>query len=94
MYVFSANAIAQDDRHGFKQGQTAPFIVYINSTDLHGAEQLCETYLTSLGFTDMTIDKHKRIPDKSLTNERILKTDPQMREALEHGYAIQLFDQE
>lgn len=94
MYIFSANGTARDDRHGFKQGQRAPFIVYINFIDLFGAEQLCKVYLMRAGFTDITIDKRKRVDDKLLKDERVVQADKALREALEAGYMIQLFDEE
>lgn len=93
MYIFSANATARVARDDIEQGQRMPFIVYINFVDLFGAEQLCKVYLMRAGFTDIEIEKRKFVPVKLSGDERVIQADKAMREAVEHGYMIQMFDE-
>jgi hypothetical protein len=93
MYIFSANATARVARDDVEVGQRMPFIVYINFTDLFGAEQLCKLYLMRAGFTDIEIEKRKFVPGKLMNDERVINADKAMREAIEHGYMIQMFDE-
>jgi hypothetical protein len=91
MYVFSVNGTAPTDFDGFQQGDSVPFIVYINFRDLFGAEQLCKLYLNQQGFVDVNIEKRKMIEPKYLSNKKLLNADPSLKEALDSGYAIQVF---
>ena len=93
MYIFSANATARVARDDIEPGQRMPFIVYINFVDLFGAEQLCKVYLMRAGFTDIEIEKRKFVPVKLSGDERVIQADKAMREAVEHGYLIQMFDE-
>ncbi|MDQ2075496.1 hypothetical protein [Marinimicrobium sp. ABcell2] len=93
MYIFSANATARVARDDIEEGQQMPFIVYVNFVDLFGAEQLCKVYLMRAGFTDIEIEKRKFVPGKLLNDERVINADKAMREAIEHGYMIQMFDE-
>lgn len=93
MYIFSANATARVARDDIEPGQRMPFIVYINFIDLFGAEQLCKVYLMRAGFTDIEIEKRKFVPVKLSGDERVVQADKAMREAIEHGYMIQMFDE-
>jgi hypothetical protein len=93
MYIFSADATARKDiDDDVKTGQTVPFIVYINFTDLFGAEQLCKIYLMRAGFTDIEISKRKGVPASLLEDERVVAADKALSEALEGGYHIQMYD--
>jgi hypothetical protein len=92
MYIFSANGKARKDLDDIKQGEEKPFIVYINFPDLFGAEQLCKIYLMKSGFTEIEIKKRKLMPDDVVYDERGLKADKAMADALKDGYHIQLFD--
>lgn len=94
MYIFSANATAKAARDDIEVGQKMPFIVYINFSDLFGAEQLCKIYLMRAGFTAIEIEKRKFVPGKLLNDERVVAADKAMSEAIEHGYMIQMFDEQ
>lgn len=93
MYIFSANATAKKARDDIKEGQRMPFIVYINFIDLFGAEQLCKIYLMRAGFTDVEIEKRKLVPSNLVKDERVISADKAMREAVQSGYMIQMFDE-
>ena len=93
MYIFSVNATARVARDDIEAGQRMPFIVYINFIDLFGAEQLCKIYLMRAGFTDIEIEKRKFVPDTLSGDERVVQADKAMREAIEHGYIVQMFDE-
>ncbi|WP_241521266.1 hypothetical protein [Kineobactrum sediminis] len=71
-----------------------PFMVYINFADLFGAEQLCKIYLMQAGFTEVHIEKRKLFSQQMLEDEQLLLTDPALKEALESGYMIRMFDEE
>ena len=76
MYIFSADATARKDiDEDVKAGKTVPFIVYINFTDLFGAEQLCKIYLMRAGFTDINISKRKGVPASLLEAKRVVAAD-------------------
>jgi len=92
MYVFSANAKTRQDIEGFAADSEVPFIVYINFKDLLGAEQLCKLYLMKEGFYDIDIKNRKAIADKYLKNKKLVAHDKPLREALNSGYMIQLFE--
>lgn len=91
MYIFSVTAKTRRDIDGFTQGQNVPFIVYINFKDLYGAEKLCQIFIIKEGFYDVVIEKRKMITGTSLTDPAIIKADKALKEALDTGYAIQLF---
>lgn len=93
MYIFSATGIAKQDMDDIKEGQSMPFIVYVNFKDLFGAEQLCKIYLYKSGFTDVEIEKRKLVEAKLLTDKRVLAADKVLKEAVESGYSIQMFDE-
>jgi hypothetical protein len=93
MYIFSANATAKVAREDVEPGQRVPFIVYINFIDLFGAEQLCKIYLMRAGFTDIEIEKRKFVPKTLLDDERVISADKALREAVESGYMIRMFDE-
>jgi hypothetical protein len=94
MYIFSANATAKTERAGVTVGQRMPFLVYINFVDLFGAEQLCKIYLINAGFTDVEIEKRKYLSDDVLENEELLRTDTALKEALESGYMVRMFEED
>jgi hypothetical protein len=93
MYIFSANAIAADTRHGIAAGQQVPFIVYINFKDLFGAEHLCKAYLIRSGFKQVEIEKRKFMPSSLLEDQRVVAADKALQEAIEHGYMIRMFEE-
>lgn len=68
------------------------FIVYINFLDLFGAEQLCKIYLMQSGFTDVDIEKRKFFSREKLEDKDLLLADPALKEALESGYMIRMFE--
>lgn len=92
MYAFSVNAKTREDIEGFEADAVVPFIVYINFLDLFGAEQLCKLYLVRAGFYEVTIDKRKLIEEKFLSDQRLIDADKHLADALNTGYAIQLFE--
>lgn len=94
MYIFSANATAKVARDDIAEGQRMPFIVYIHFADLFGAEQLCKVYLMRAGFTDIEIEKRKFVPGKLLNDERVIKADKALQEAVKSGYMIQMYDED
>ncbi|MCF7982700.1 MAG: hypothetical protein K9K86_12010, partial [Pseudomonadales bacterium] len=64
----------------------------INFKDALGAEKLCQLYLLRAGFTDVDIEKRKALDDKLFQNSKIVNADSALKEALDRGYSIQLFD--
>ncbi len=86
MYLFSINASSAKDQGEFKQGEECPFIAYINFQDLFGAEQLATLYIMKEGFRDVKIVKRR-----FLRIDESHKQDPQISEALEKGYCLQVF---
>lgn len=92
MYVFSVTANAVKPRAGIAVGQKVPFIVYINFLDLFGAENLCKIYLMRAGFSEAVIENRKRLPDLVRTDKRML-ADKALKDAVEAGYHIQMFDE-
>ncbi len=92
MYVFSANAKTRDALDDFPAGAQVPFIVYINFKDLYGAEQLCQLYLMKNGFYDAVIAKRKLIENRFLSDPKLIAADPSLQEAINSGYAIQIFN--
>ncbi len=91
MYIFSLNATARDDKHGFKAGEVLPFIVYIDFKDLFGAEKLAQIFLMREGFGDAHVVKRKHLGEEQL-QQPALRNDPQIAEALRSGYAMQVFE--
>ncbi len=93
MYVFSVTGTARKPQPHIQVGQKVPFIVYINFKDLFGAEQLCKVYLMKAGFTDITIEKRKGI-ERLAKNAKAVAADKWLKEAVDRGYSIQMFDEE
>ncbi|GLS24824.1 hypothetical protein [Marinibactrum halimedae] len=91
MYIFSVTAKAKTAIHGFEAGHEAPFIVYIDFKDLIGAEQLARLFVMKEGFYEVVIEKRRRLTKDKVI--RLKRKDQQIKEALETGYAIQLFDE-
>jgi len=92
MFIFSADAVAARELEDVKKGQKVPFIIYIHYQDLFGAEQLAKIYLMKAGFTEINIHKRKAVAPDLLADERVIAADNAMREAVETGYTIQMFD--
>ncbi len=93
MFVFSASAKAREAKEGVEVGEQVPFIVYVNFQDLFGAEQLCKIYLMRAGFTEIDIENRKMIQPKLLKDKRVVAADKALKEALDSGYMIQMFDE-
>lgn len=93
MYIFSVNATARVARDDIAVGDKKPFIVYIDFVDAFGAEQLCKMYLMRAGFTDIEIEKRKDVSEKLRHDKRVVEADKAMKEAVEIGYMIQMFDE-
>jgi hypothetical protein len=91
MFVFSVSAKATKAIDEFAEGDIAPFIVYINFKDLHGAEALCKLFVMREGFKEVTIEKRQMISEEKLADQRIVDADKGLKEALKTGYALQLF---
>lgn len=91
MYVFSVNANTPKAFDDFKAGDEVPFMVYVNFKDLTGAELLCKFYIEQAGFESIVIEKRKMIVEKFLSDKKLIDADPNMKEAMESGYAIQVF---
>ena len=91
MYVFSVNANTPKAFDDFEPGAEVPFMVYINFKDLTGAELLCKFYLEQAGFEAVVIEKRKMIVDKFLADKKLLSADKNLKEAVDSGYAIQVF---
>jgi|TARA_B110000495_G_C22715593_1_gene420575 hypothetical protein len=94
MYVFSVNASAKEAVDGIAQGQSVPFIVYINAPKLEGAEKLCTLQLLRAGFHQVDIKKHKKIAKKALADKKIVAAHAGLSEALEKGFSIHIFDED
>jgi len=94
MYVFSVNAVAKEAVDGIAQGKMVPFIVYINAPKLEGAEKLCTLQLLRAGFHQVKIEKNKKIAAKALANKKVVAEHSGLKEALEKGYSIHIFDEE
>lgn len=92
MYVFSVNANTPQAFDDFKAGDEVPFMVYVNFKDLTGAELLCKFYVEQAGFKGAKIDKRKMIADQFLSDPKLINADPNMKDAFETGYAIQVFN--
>ena len=92
MYVFSVTGTARKAQDDIEVGQSVPFIVYINFKDLFGAEQLCKVYLMKAGFTDIKIEKRKGI-ERLAKNAKAVVADKWLKEAVDRGYSIQMFDE-
>jgi hypothetical protein len=93
MYVFSVNAIAKEAVQGIAKGQKVPFIVYINSKNRAGAKKLCVLRLLKAGFHQVEICEHRLVGEKALADEKVLSAHRGLREALDQGYSIHLFDE-
>lgn len=93
MFVFSASAKAREAKEGVEIGEQVPFIVYVNFQDLFGAEQLCKIYLMRAGFTEIDIENRKMIQPKLLKDKRVVAAGKALKEALDSGYMIQMFDE-
>ncbi|MGN0921275.1 MAG: hypothetical protein ACI4NJ_06075 [Cellvibrio sp.] len=93
MFIFSANGRAKKDIDDIKEGQSVPFIVYINFVDLFGAEHLCKLFLMRSGFGDIEIEKRKMVPSSLLADPRVIAADDALSEAVKTGYYIQVFDE-
>lgn len=91
MYVFAVNAKTPKAFDDFVPGDVVPFMVYINFKDLTGAELLCQFYVEQSGFESVKIEKRKMIADQFLSEQKLIDADPHMKEAIETGYAIQVF---
>ncbi|WP_019530552.1 hypothetical protein [Dasania marina] len=91
MYVFSVNATTPQPFDDFKAGDVVPFMVYLNFKDLSGAELLCKFYVEQAGFEKVAIDKRKMIAEQFLSDPKLIAADPNMKDAMETGYAIQVF---
>lgn len=94
MFVFSVNATAKESMQGIVQGQNVLFIVYINSRDRVGAEKLCTLHLLKAGFHQVQIEKYKEVSEKALADKKTLKAHRGLREALDQGYSIHMFDED
>ncbi len=90
MYIFSVTAKAKKSIEGFAEGDSAPFIVYIDFKDLFGAEQLCKLFVMKEGFYDVVIEKRKLLSEAKIV--KLKAKDKSIREARDSGYAIQLFE--
>lgn len=93
MYVFSASATASRDQHGLKAGADAPFIVYIDFKDLFGAESLCKAFLLREGFRDIRIEKRQWLTPEKCNDPAIQAADKGLKEALQTGFALQLYSE-
>jgi hypothetical protein len=67
-----------------------PFIVYIDYSDLFGAEHLCKLYLMQAGFTDIVLEKRKQLSGEQL--ELMSKTDTDIKVTLKRGFYLRMFD--
>lgn len=93
MYVFSMMAKAVRVREGISVGQQVPFIVYINFQDLFGAENLAKIYLMRAGFSEAVIENRKKLPSSATSDKRVLLADKALKDAVDAGYHIQMFDE-
>jgi hypothetical protein len=94
MYVFSVNAVAKEAVDGIAQGKQVPFIVYINAPKKEGAEKLCTLQLLRAGFHQVNIEKHKKIAARALKDKKMIAAHGGLKEALEKGYSIHVFDED
>ena len=90
MFVFSCSAETKVDREDLKQGERAPFMVYINYADLFGAEQLGQMYLMREGFTNIEMEKRKFI--QAATVEKLKFKEKDIQEAMKDGFFIRMFE--
>ena len=91
MYLFSVNATAKKTQGEFTEGESAPFIVYIDFKDMFGAEKLAQLFVMAEGFKDVTIIKRKMIDNAQIPKNTAFAKDPQITEALAKGYCVQAF---
>ena len=91
MYLFSVNATAKKTHGEFTEGESAPFIVYIDFKDMFGAEKLAQLFVMAEGFKDVTIIKRKMIDNAQIPKNPAFAKDPQITEALAKGYCVQAF---
>jgi len=87
MYLFSVTATPKDD------SGDQPFIVYIRFADLFGAEHLCKLYLMQAGFRNIRVEKRKHWDEHHLVESGMVHNDKAIKEAFQHGFHIQQFDQ-
>ncbi len=92
MFVFSCSAETKVDREDIKQGERAPFMVYINYADLFGAEQLCQMYLMREGFTNIELEKRKYI--QAATVEKLKFKEKDVQVAVKEGFFVRMFEGE
>lgn len=90
MYIFSCNATAKIARENVAEGESMPFIVYINYEDLFGAEHLCKLYLMRAGFRDIVIEERKTINEKVIG--KLKQRDEDAIAAIKKGFHIRMFD--
>ena len=90
MYLFSCSATASQALPEVRQGETMPFIVYINFSDLFGAEYLCKLYLLKAGFDNVQIEKRKQLQQDQVVS--LSEKDTDIRKAMKKGYHLRMFD--
>lgn len=90
MYLFSCTATAKKALDDIAIGDEKPFIVYIQFADLLGAEHLCKLYLMVEGFHEIKIEKRKQLPSEQVIG--LQEHDKDIREALQTGFHIRMFD--
>ena len=90
MYLFSCEAKLGKPLPDLVLGRRYPLIVYIDFADLFGAEHLCNLYLLNEGFTDIRIEKRKRLTEEVV--ERLSMNDTDIKEAFSSGYHLRLFE--
>ena len=93
MYVFSASATATKNIAHLQSGEQGLFIVYIDFKDLFGAENLCKLRIMREGFREVVIEKRQWLTPEKCHDPRIQASDQALREALQSGWAIQLFEE-
>lgn len=93
MYVFSVNAVAREAMDDISAGQTVPCIVYINAPKLEGAKRLCTHRLMRAGFVQIDIEQHKKIAANVLADNKQIAAHSGLREAMDKGYAIHVFEE-
>lgn len=90
MFLFSCSATAKQAMTDVAEGETMPFIVYVDFADLFGAEYLCKLYLMKAGFKDIEIEKRKHLPaDKVM---ELSEHDTDITQAMTDGYHMRMFD--
>jgi hypothetical protein len=82
--------MAKRDLAEVAKDEKMPFIVYIQYADLFGAEHLCKLYLMQAGFHQIDVEKRQQVPDEQTIN--LIDADDDVKEALEHGYCLRMFD--